>query len=308
MIVSLGKEVMCRQLPFSAVVVANADEAGVFRRDEFQLEVRREQLGGDHPPINPAGKLLTPHLRLQQNDHTSVFLYRGDLRMLGSGLYRVAPLLSEDTIKHSDVHIWLLDQDSFLMKGELENSEPFDASPTFSADEAIAQIQKSFASSRVRRPWLDLTQTQPIYSQGSQRPVLEMQSFSTRSTDRLTPASKVEYIGEGLARDYIYLSHLGLSVWGEEFGKWRKMTYLDFSYSDDQNFQVEMGLQLSSPLSEEEWRSFEQYSDSAQMSRFGEDTFSFKLQHTPDGVVTIRVTFLEEKRRSKRQRPLGTAQ
>ena len=296
MIVSIGKEVMCTELPFSAVVVANGDEVETFRHGEFQLEVRREELDGV-PPINPVGRLLTPHLRFQQNDQTFVFLYRGDLRMLGSGLYRVAPFLSEDTITYTDVHIWLLDQESFLKKGELENSEPFDADPTFSVQEAIAQIQTSFANWRLQRPWLDRTQMQPMYAQSSQRSVLEMQSFSTRPAGRSIPASKVEFIGEGLARDYVYLAHLGSSRWNEEFGRWRTTTYLDFSGTDDQNFQVEMGLQLSSPLSGEEWKSFEQYSDSALMSRFGEDTFRFRLQQTPDGVVTIRVIFLEERRR-----------
>jgi hypothetical protein len=196
------------------------------------------------------------------------------------------------------VQVWLLDQESFLKKGELENSEPFDADPTFSVQQAIAQIQTSFANWRLQRPWLDPTQMQPMYAQSSQRSVLEMQSFSTRPAGRSIPASKVEFIGEGLARDYIYLSHLGLSLWNEEVGRWRTTTYLNFSNTDDQNFQIELGLQLSSPLNEEEWKSFERYSDSAQMSRFGEDAFSFRLQHTSDGVVTIRVTFLEERRRS----------
>jgi hypothetical protein len=301
MIVSIGKEVMCTELPFSAVVVASGDEAETFRRDEFQLEVRREQLDGA-PPTSPVGRLLTPHLRFQQSDQTFVLLYRGDLRMLGSGLYRVAPLLSENTITYSDVHIWLLDQESFLKKGQLENSEPFDPDPTFSDQQGIEQIQRSFTNWRLQRPWLDRTEVLPIYSQSSRRSVLEMQRFSTVSRERSTPASKIEYIGEGLARDYIYLSHLGLSDLDEAPGQLRPMTHLDFSHSNDQNFQVEMGLQLSSPLSEEEWKSFEQYSDSAQMSRFGEDTFSFRMQHAPNGVVTIRVTFLEERRRSEPQK------
>jgi len=305
MFVSICNDVMCSELPFSAVVVANGDEAEIFRRDELQLEVQLDRY--EFPSNGPIGRVLTPHASFQQDDQTSVFFYRGSVQMLRSGLYRVSPLLSEDNIKFPDLHLWLLDQKSFLEKGALENEESFESEPVFSGEQAIAQIQQSFANWRLRRPWFEYAPTQPIYTRRGEEPALEMQSFSPAPKYWSISASKIEYVAEGLARDYIYLLHLGLSRWNPHHQGWRTLTNLGFSWSDDQHFEVTIALQLSSPMSEEDWRAFEQYSNSAQMARFGEETFRFQIQQGQDGVVSISVTFLEEKGRSELESGLRMA-
>ena len=297
MFVSIGNDVMCSELPFSAVVVTNSDEVEIFRSSELQLEVQLDHY--EFPTNGPIRKIFIPYASFQQDDQTTVFFYRGSMQTFRSGLYRVSPLLSEDNIRFPEVELWLLDQDSFWEKGKLENEEPFDSKPTLLGDQAIVQIQQSFSNWRLRRPWFEYAPPQLIYSRDWEGTVVEMQRYSYVPESWSISAARIEYVAEGLARDYIYLSHMGLARWNPYREGARTLTNLEFLWSDDQHFEVTMTLQLSSPMSEEYWKAFEQYSNSAQMARFGEDSFRFKFQQDQDGVVSISVTFLEEGRRSE---------